>query len=73
MIGTEPDYRGRGLGKRMLLTGLTYLKDKGVTVVELTVDSENTVAYNLYQSTGFSVASSTLWYEKAVSQDTAAR
>ena len=73
MIGTEPDYRGRGLGKRVLLAGLTYLKNKGVTVVDLTVDSENTVAYNLYRSIGFSVVSSTLWYEKAISQDTEAR
>ena len=73
MIGTEPDYRGRGLGKRVLLTSLTYLKNKGVTVVELTVDSENKAAYNLYRSIGFTVVSSTLWYEKAVSQDTGAR
>jgi len=73
MMGTEPDYRDRGLGKRVLLAGLTYLKDKGVTVVELTVDSENKAAYNLYRFIGFTVVSSTLCYEKAISQDTEVR
>jgi mycothiol synthase len=64
MIGTEPDYRGKGLGKKVLLAGLAYLKENGVKTVGLSVDSENRVAYELYRSIGFTQQGSTLWYEK---------
>jgi len=66
MIGVDPDYRGRGIGKIALLAGLSYLKNKGVRVVELTVDSKNEAAGALYRSTGFKRWSSSLWYEKAI-------
>ncbi|MBI2287506.1 MAG: GNAT family N-acetyltransferase [Chloroflexi bacterium] len=66
MLGVDPDYRGRGVGKRVLLAGLDYLKCKGLSVVELTVDSENKVAYALYRSVGFELQASSLWYEKAI-------
>ena len=66
MLGVDPDYRGRGVGKRVLMAGLAHLKSKGLTVAELTVDSENKAAYNLYLSAGFEVKASSLWYEKVV-------
>ena len=66
MIGTDPDYQGRGIGKRVLLAGLAYLKNRGVKVISLNVDSENKVAYALYQSIGFEVRTSSLWYEKVI-------
>ena len=61
------------MGRGALLAGLDYLRNKGVAIVELTVDSENEVADNLYRSLGFTVAGGTLWYEKAVSRDTGDR
>ncbi len=64
MIGTDPEYRGKGLGKKVLLAGLSYLKRKGINTVSLSVDSENRVAYELYRSMGFEERGSTLWYEK---------
>ena len=66
MIGTDPDYRGRGVGRRVLLAGLAHLKNRGMQVTELTVDSENEAARVLYQSVGFEVRTSSLWYEKAI-------
>jgi len=66
MLGADPDYRGRGVGKRVLLAGLAHLKSKGLRVAELTVDSENTVACALYRSVGFEVRTSSLWYEKVI-------
>ncbi|MFC2038694.1 GNAT family N-acetyltransferase [Chloroflexota bacterium] len=66
MIGSDPDYRGTGAGKRVLLAGLAHLKTRGVPVTELTVDSENEIACALYESTGFEVTSSSLWYEKVI-------
>ena len=66
MIGTEPEYCGRGLGKKVLLAGLAYLRDNRVKSVHLDVDSENKTAYELYRSIGFRQAGSTLWYEKLI-------
>ncbi len=66
MIGTDPDYRDRGVGKRVLLAGLTHLKNKGMRVTELTVNSENKAACALYRSVGFEVRTNSLWYEKVI-------
>jgi len=66
MLGADPDYRGRGTGKRALLAGLAHLKSKGSRVVELTVDSENKAACALYQSIGFEVRTGSLWYQKHI-------
>jgi mycothiol synthase len=67
MLGVDPDHRGKGIAKRVLLAGLAHLKNRGSQVIELTVDSENEAACALYQSTGFKVGTSSLWYEKIVS------
>ena len=66
MLGVDPDYRGRGIGKRALLAGLAHLKSKGIEVAELTVDSQNAAACALYQSGGFKISSTSAWYEKAL-------
>ena len=66
MLGVDPRYRRRGIGKRVLLAGLDHLKNKGLRIVELTVDSENNAACALYQSAGFKIWASSLWYEKVI-------
>ncbi len=66
MLGTDPDYRGRGVGKRVLIAGLAHLNSKGTCLVEISVDSANEAALSLYQSVGFEVLSSSLWYEKVI-------
>lgn len=68
MMGVDPDHQRQGIGKAVLARGLAYLKDKGVEVVRLTVDSENHVARSLYGSFGFELESRTEWYEKAVDE-----
>jgi len=66
MLGVDPDYRDKGIGKRLLLAGLARLKGKGLQVAELTVDSENKAACALYKSVGFKVQTRSLWYEKVI-------
>ena len=66
MLGVDPGYRGKGIGKRLVLAGLARLKSKGLQVAELSVDSENKVACALYQSLGFEVQTNAFWYEKAI-------
>ena len=64
MLGVDPDYRGRGIGRLALQAGLSYLQDKQVKAVEITVDSENHAAYSLYKSSGFQVIARSFYYEK---------
>jgi len=66
MLGVEPDYRGRGIGKEVLLAGLSGLKRRGMGIVELTVDSQNKAARALYRSAGFQIRTRSLWYEKSL-------
>ena len=66
MLGADPCYRGKGIGKSLVLAGLARLKSKGLQVAELTVDSENKTACVLYQSLGFEVQANTFWYEKVI-------
>jgi len=66
MLGVDPGYRGKGIGKLILLAGLSCLKNKEIRIAKLTVDSENKAACALYQSVGFEICSTTLWYERAL-------
>ncbi len=66
MTGVDPRHRGKGMGKGVLLAGLRYLAGKKLKSVELTVDSENTVACALYRSLGFKLRTTSLWYEKSL-------
>ncbi len=47
-----PDYRGKGIGRRMMEHILAFLKPKD-TPIFLYVDAENKVAVKLYTSLGF--------------------
>jgi mycothiol synthase len=53
-LGTHPRYRGIGLGRALLLTGLHRLREQGLLGAEISVDGENpTGAVRLYESVGF--------------------
>ena len=66
MLGVDPDYRGRGIGRKILLAGLSHLKKRGIQLAEITVDCENNAACSLYYSVGFKYWTSSLWYEKSI-------
>jgi mycothiol synthase len=66
MLGVAPGYRGKGVGRGLAIAGLTRLRNRGLQVAELTVDSENRTARALYQSLGFEVQANTFWYEKVI-------
>ncbi|MBW1997564.1 MAG: GNAT family N-acetyltransferase [Deltaproteobacteria bacterium] len=68
MLGVAPEFRGKGMGRAILLAGLRHLKNKGFDCVELTCDTENLVALSLYRKIGFRGHSASLWYEKKTGQ-----
>jgi len=73
MLGVIPDYRFKGIGKKLVLAGLAHLRSKGLEFAELTVDRENKAACALYRSIGFEVQANTFWYQKVINQETGAR
>lgn len=52
LLGTMPEYKGKGLGRALLLIGVEYLRLE-VPVVELSVEGKNSNAIGLYESVGF--------------------
>ena len=64
MIGIHPDYRGRKLGKAIVLAGMHQLNNIGASEIELEVDSDNKPATNLYLALGFIEKSTTFWFER---------
>ncbi|MDP6715883.1 MAG: GNAT family N-acetyltransferase [SAR202 cluster bacterium] len=66
MTGVHPNYRGKGLGTAVVVTGMEYLNEQGVDGIELEVDSANTPAVELYRKLGFKPVHHTVWYEKKI-------
>ena len=56
------DYRGKGLGRKMMEQLVTYSKDKNYCKITLEVRSDNPVAQNLYQSLGFEACKPDMYF-----------
>ena len=66
MMGVHPKYQRRGLGYSLLLAGIDSLRRQGVGEIELTVDSQNLPAIDLYRRVGFQKKEEILLYEKTL-------
>lgn len=54
-IAILPEYRSKGLGAKLMNTGLKYLKDKGKNTATLEVAKSNKKAQDFYSKFGFKV------------------
>ncbi len=66
MIGIDPEFRQRRLGRPLLHAGLEYLVSQGVAFVQLEVDKANAPATRLYDSVGFREMRQRQWYEASL-------
>jgi len=67
-LGTRPAYRGRGLGRAMLLAGLRALQRAGMEAADISVDADNpSGALRLYESAGFRTYETWIAFVKHVS------
>jgi mycothiol synthase len=52
-VGVLPAWRGRGLGRELLLWAIAHVRDAGARTIELSVEAANEKALALYRATGF--------------------
>ena len=55
VVAVDPDFQGRGLGRRLVLAGLDYLSSLGLGMAMLYVDAANRSAIKLYIDLGFDI------------------
>lgn len=67
ILGVRPAYRGRGLGRALLLSALHRIRAAGLSRAALGVDGDNvTGAKGLYERVGFREASRSIVYRREV-------
>lgn len=52
-LAVKPEFRGQGLGKKLMLECLDKLRMENIQTVYLEVEAENKIAIALYESVGF--------------------
>lgn len=70
LVGVSADRRGTGLGRRLMLAGLTQLRQMpGLREVSLTVNAGNAPALRLYDSLGFVKERDMMAFRKKIAGD----
>lgn len=62
VVGVDPDYQGRGLGGYVTALGLSHLRDRGVSTIELYVEGDNEPAIATYRRQGFTRSAQDVMY-----------
>jgi len=65
-VGTHPEFRGKGLGKAIVIAGLRRLQQLGMRIAILCTSEDNLPAVKLYESVGFSVTDKHLTFVRPV-------
>ncbi len=52
-VATHPDYRGRGIARRLMEAAIGHIRERGGELALLSVRADNEPAYQLYLSLGF--------------------
>jgi mycothiol synthase len=65
-LTNDPAWRGRGLGRALLMAGLANLQERGARSIALQVDGSNDTALNLYRSVGFELISTVVILEHTI-------
>mgnify|MGYP000268307197 CR=1 FL=1 len=63
-VGTDPDARGRGLGRLLTAVGLAHLREAGCDRAVLYVDGDNAAALATYDRAGFERAAVDVQYAR---------
>jgi ribosomal protein S18 acetylase RimI-like enzyme len=63
-IGIHPEYRKKDLARNLLLYGLNLLAQRGIEQAKLTTLNTNTGAIKTFQSVGFKILGSKIWWRR---------
>jgi mycothiol synthase len=66
ILGVQKPWRGRGLGRALLLHAFREFHRKGKRRAGLGVDGENAGAIRLYERAGMKTEQTLVWYQKAI-------
>ncbi len=66
-VCVHPQHRRQGLGRALLLAGVHWMREQGVTAAYLAVDGANERAKHLYESVGFVARRTDVWYRQDLS------
>jgi mycothiol synthase len=66
VIGVDPSRQGSGLGRALVVAGLSHLADRDIRMGMLFVDGDNEAALRLYASLGFTTHRRDRAYEREV-------
>lgn len=66
VIGTAPEYRGRGFGRYLLAAALSRLREREAAVAAIYVDQSNAAALTLYAANGFHYHHVDVCYSRAL-------
>jgi mycothiol synthase len=65
-VGTHPAFRGRGMGKAVMLEGLRQLQARGMQTAIVCTIENNLPAIKLYESVGFTTVDKHLTFERLI-------
>jgi ribosomal protein S18 acetylase RimI-like enzyme len=68
LVGVLPEYRRRGIARRLLVRSLEDLRDRGAEKASLGVIDQNVPAYSLYASLGFEHYGGVVEFEIALTE-----
>jgi mycothiol synthase len=66
VVGVDPAYQGRGLGRTVTILGLAHLRQKGLTEAMLYVDADNQAAIATYSRLDFDRCAVDIMYSRIV-------
>lgn len=64
VVGVDPAYQGKGLGRAVTVLGLAHLQGRGLTEAMLYVDADNTAAVATYTRLGFRTTDVDVMYSR---------
>ena len=67
-LTTDPERRGKGLGRALLAASLAHLRERGGQSAALAVDGGNPAPLNLYRSAGFETISTVVIWERSIAK-----
>jgi mycothiol synthase len=66
VVGVEPAYQGRGLGRSVTILGLDHLRERGLAEAMLYVDADNLAAVATYSRLDFARSGVDIMYSRIV-------